>query len=212
MDEAAGHPVLTFSQLDIMPVVRSTRFPGVEESISIGLPGVAVDSLDADGGVVAEPGFSVDGGVTENTFLAAIPDPLQLGDVDGDGWCDIVVVGQQGGSVQIEVLWNEDGNFAADRQAMLPLPLDTSAFALVNLDTDAGLEILVAAGSTFTVYDGANQSLSEAILNYSLISEGGDVRAIETTDFDRDGVPDLVLGHEDQMTLYRGFAADQLDD
>jgi hypothetical protein len=38
------------------------------------------------------------------------------------------------------------------------------------------------------------------------------VRGIQSADFDRDGIPDLIVGHEDQMTLYRGLAAEQTDD
>jgi hypothetical protein len=212
MDEAAGHPVLQFSQLDIVPVVRSTRFPGLEESISIGTPAIAGGSFGMDAGAGDEPSVGEDASISESAFLAAIPEPLQLGDVDGDGWRDIVLVGQHGADAELVVIFNDAGDFSANWHAALPISRETSALGLINLDADAGLEIVVAAGSFLTVYDGADQSLSEANLSFQIISEGGDVRAIETADFDRDGVPDLVFGHEDQMTLYRGRATDQGDD
>lgn len=219
-----AHPGFAISQLDIELTVRSTRYPfdeaiAIEDAIgstdSFASPdgGVGVDPIFVgDSGFAGGPPSVEDAGFTEDEILAAVPAPLQLGDVDGDGWRDIVLIGQDGSEAVLMVLWNDGGEFATDRAGRFVIPPEVTAFGLVNLDVDGGLEIIVAAGSVLTVYDGAEQQLADAVLNFGIISEGGDVRVIQSADFDRDGVPDLVFGHEDQMTLYRGFATDQLDE
>lgn len=143
--------------------------------------------------------------------LGTTSSALQLGDVDGDGQQDIVVIG---GTEEIEVellvLWNDDGQFDLANSARVRVPVEASAYLLVNLDDDAELEILLAVGETFAAYEARDHDLRDFPTPPALVSEGGVVSVMQSADFDEDGVPDLVLGHPDAMTFYRGVPAGQL--
>ncbi len=149
----------------------------------------------------------------------AVPVPLQLGDLDGDGWRDIVLLGETpDGEARILVLWNDGaGQFDTANSSTAWQPIETTAYLLLNVDEDPALEVLVAASyssapelGTIEAYDVVDRRLLDLYPVLDLYNQ--DIAVMESADFDRDGVRDLVLGHSDSMSLYRSLPRNETDD
>jgi hypothetical protein len=188
---ASGHG------LAVADVQVETSMDGKQHPVfvPVSLPiDVSVRSLVA-AGLRQQPGFDRDG---------ALPIPLQLSDLDGDGQTDIAVAGKaMDGTMRALVLWNDQGLFDPTRATAIDLPADTAAFVLMNLDEDPSLELLVAAGRELTLYDGRARGLVSLGSPPGLEAEAAPILRMASADFDGDGVPDLALGHLDFIELFR---------
>lgn len=179
-----------------VPTVLELNTTSVYSSLAATSP---VASLPIFDNVVPQPGAA-----------GAIPVPLLLRDVDGDGKNDIVLLGRTetgtGTAGRLLVLWNSEGGFDPVKNAStLDFVGETTAFVALHFDDEPSLEILVADGDGLTLVQVNGRELVAAGAPPGLRADLAPVLAMASADFDKDGVPDLALGHKASITLYRSL-------
>jgi hypothetical protein len=128
---------------------------------------------------------------------------VQLGDLNGDGWSEIVLVGKGQSGAELLVLWNLQGNFNQANFTSLELSSDTSAFLLMNLDEDAALEVLVAAGPRLLAFNVVDAQLED--MDLTIDRDENPIGSMASADLNGDGLPDLLLGQLEDMTFFRSI-------
>ncbi|MEM1025711.1 MAG: CRTAC1 family protein [Myxococcota bacterium] len=127
---------------------------------------------------------------------------LAAGDLDDDGDPELVMVGE-GANL---IFWNEDGRFSVDARSIADAPKWAVGAALGDADADGDLDVLVAnyitPPSSFPFHDPQVNTLflNEGARRFVDVSEEvglrsvapGTTYAIAFTDFDGDGVQDII--------------------
>ena len=146
--------------------------------------------------------------VASRKYDIAIPIPVVIADIDGDGARDIVALGFIDDAQVLVVYWNEAGAFDDASSTTLPLAQPTTALLAYNFDGDAELEIVLADATGASLVDvapSAPRALVSAVPMPGIAAGSAPGTSLSAGDFDRDGVVDLVLGHDDSISLYRSL-------
>lgn len=126
------------------------------------------------------------------------------GDVNGDGFADVVLAKRSGGAAAELYLNVVDSDPARRRLAAMPLLIGTSAggsnVALVDLDGDTDLDLVAtpATGNSSTVYLNTGSGAFAA----SVTLAAGTSRDVAAADLDGDGAQDLAFANSGASTVY----------
>jgi hypothetical protein len=125
--------------------------------------------------------------------VSRFPIPIAAGDLDGDGFPD-VVVGDTQRRVLVTLMNDGAGHLASTHE--VAVAGYASAIGLADLDGDGRPEVLVGHDEGIAVYKW--NSALRLVANYA----GQPVHALKIADVDGDGVPDVFVTH-----ARRGVAA-----
>jgi hypothetical protein len=171
--------------------------------------------MDGDGAwdLISGDEDSVDIFRNQNDGSGAFEEPMTLsppgevsdveaGDIDGDGFLDLAVVGTAG----VEVNWSPLGESAAPAVPVLPLDLGrgASALSLGDFDADGRLDVVVAnpGRGLLVILRGPGERDFAAAATYAA---GASPSEVAIGDFDGDGATDLVAaGQGSGVTVLRG--------
>ncbi|MGH9495115.1 MAG: FG-GAP repeat domain-containing protein [Candidatus Sulfotelmatobacter sp.] len=129
--------------------------------------------------------------------LYQVPSEAAIGDVNGDGFNDIVVTNEDGGDISV-LLGHGDGTFTAE-----PLNYDTGGFPwmtplVADFNGDGLLDVLVNDDYFNLVYlQGYGDGTFRGVPTYPLPNSFDQFAwsySVATGDFNGDGIPDLAVG------------------
>ena len=148
-----------------------------------------------------------DGGFAPVTLLNSLPfgngpDSLAVGDLNRDGWLDIVAVNS--GRAEVDVfLARGDGGFRA--QTAFDAGFGQFSVALADLDADGKLDAVVPNGSFNTTNEGAVSVLlgnGDGTFRARLrFDAGANPQSVVSVDLDGDGRPDLAVASANSKTV-----------
>jgi len=119
---------------------------------------------------------------------------IAAGDINGDGFPDLVVPHRDGGQ---SYLYINDGHGAfAERHSFGPANAETRAIALGDLNGDGKLDIIIgdqARGGAFIYFNQGSMKFSDAV---QIVEKEDSVYSMAVADMNGDGHPDIVLGNE----------------
>lgn len=121
-----------------------------------------------------------------------------MGDLNNDGYLDIVIAGYSGGRYMIEYINNKDGTFTRNNLAG---GLDQCALALGDIDNDGDLDMISAGvGATLTKYvnDGSGGLTIGTFTGAIAVNSP----CITLGDIDNDGDLDLVVSGSYRLDRY----------
>ncbi|TWT93212.1 FG-GAP repeat protein [Stieleria varia] len=156
----------------------------VENSISVFLTA-------ADGSLGTPTTVAIGGDITRWT------EPLEIGDLDGDGDADLVVAVYGARNVTV-LLSNGDGSFA--NAMTYAVPREPQGLELVDINLDGRLDIVAVTVATQTGYTylGAGDGTFSAGPNFLT---GDNTYSVSSGDFNGDGRIDLVAANANSNTV-----------
>jgi uncharacterized delta-60 repeat protein len=221
--DAGGAPLVNVYNAATGALV--TSFYGLPSSFTGGVR-VAVADVNGDGtddiicaaGPGAAPQITVYDGKTFQPFLSFYGLPVGFtggcfvaaGDVNGDGFADIIVSADRGGGPQVTITSGKDGTMLASFYATAPTFTGGIRVACADLFGTGHADVIAAAGPgggpQVTIFSGKTLSLLTAFYTLAptftggLYVAGGDVRGI--------GEADIIVGAEKgggpQVTIFDG--------
>ncbi len=124
---------------------------------------------------------------------------VALGDVDGDGWCDIYLCGLDGPNALYRNLGNWKFEDIAETAGVACPELDATGATLADLDGDGDLDLIVnsvGGGTHVFLNDGQGHFRRQAVLN-----SGRCGTSMALADIDGDGDLDLYVANYRTVTL-----------
>lgn len=126
---------------------------------------------------------------------------VMVGDVDSDGYVDLLVHGNDSINSRLVYYKNNSGNLAISQEPLgANKGLSYSSGALVDLNSDGKLDLVVAGNGFGTkthlfVFTNNNGSFNKAEepLNVGLVTNGVYLSSISAGDIDNDGDSDLII-------------------
>ncbi|MGE7416486.1 beta strand repeat-containing protein, partial [Methylobacterium tarhaniae] len=138
---------------------------------------------------------------TLSTGAGSKPTAVAVADVNGDGTLDLVTANKGTGTVSV-LLGNGDGSFQAHQDiATGSSTSDPSAVAIVDVDRDGKLDLVVAlsGASTVTVLKGnGNGTFAQTLPD---VTTGSMPVSVATADINGDGKLDLVTANKTDNTM-----------
>jgi hypothetical protein len=183
---------------------------------------VAIGDLDGDG----KPDFVVSNS-SDNTFsvfrntsvgssisfapkvdfmTSANPGNIVLGDVDGDGKLDLVIVTSDHQIVSIYRNTSTSGNISFAARVDITVGVLPAGIALGDLDGDGKLDFAVAnsGDNTFSVYRNTSTIGAISFASNVNVTTNNWPTGIAIADLDGDGMPDVVItGWSNTVSVYR---------
>jgi hypothetical protein len=173
-------------------------------------PGLVVDFGDGHGGFAQGSLSFPIAGTDSNDNASFLP-----ADLDGDGKTDLIVLvgGNYDGTPGKTLFWHNNGNLTfTDVTASSGLPADgTIVKGVGDFDQDGHMDLIAIANKSmppviylndghghFTLKPGAISGMASGSLDYT--SWGTAV----TTDFDNDGIPDIIMDGKYYLKILRG--------
>lgn len=220
LDEAARR-VVVWALLGIWLVMRDTaaagvlqwkqdvqsghRFAPLNVSPSPGLPRVGFELLDPhQTGIEFTNWVPASRSLTNHILLNG--SGVAAGDIDGDGWCDLVLTGIGGGTAVYQNLGDwKFRNVTADAGVKLS-DVDAAGAVLADIDGDGDLDLLVSCirqGLRLFVNDGKGH-FRETTREAGLESRTAGM-SLALADVDGDGDLDVYLCNYRNETLRDGF-------
>lgn len=142
-----------------------------------------------DGTTVLHDFFAYEATYTGGLNLAA-------GDVNGDGFADIITGSDLGGGPRVRVFSGRDGSVLQDYFAFDSAQRGGVRVAVADFNTDGRADIVATTGAgvptRIRVFDGATQSVMTDFAPYGSGFTGGVF--VAAADFNGDGSPDIVSG------------------
>ncbi|MCB0320144.1 MAG: VCBS repeat-containing protein, partial [Bdellovibrionales bacterium] len=159
-----------------------------------------VGSRDGSGSIIALLGNgdgTFQAGVS--AAVAAEPEAIELGDFNGDGILDAVTANQNSGTMSI-LLGRGDGTFQTS-VSIATVP-DNAEIAVGDFNGDGKLDAAVATwnGNQVKVLFGNGDGTFSTGLTLSQV----DALGLDATDFNNDGITDLVASGAGTMNVYLG--------
>jgi hypothetical protein len=131
---------------------------------------------------------------TCHAFSTESATTIAAGDINGDGFPDLVVPHRDGGQSYIYI---NDGHGAfADKRRFGPAQCETRAIALGDLNGDGKLDIIIgdqARGGAFIYFNQARMGFSEPV---QIVGKKETVYSMAVADMNGDGRADIVLGND----------------
>jgi hypothetical protein len=153
--------------------------------------------------------FPLPAGFTGGVFVAA-------GDVNGDGFADIVAAADAGGGPQVTITSGRDGNLLASFYATAPTFTGGVRLAVGDINGDGFADVIAAAGPgggpQVTIFDGASLRLLTAF--YALMPSFTGGLYVAAGDLNGDGRAEIIAGAEKgggpQVTVFDGASLAQI--
>jgi hypothetical protein len=124
---------------------------------------------------------------------------MAIADVDGDGSLEIVAGASPGGFGRNRFWYvlEPDGTGYSQRWTSLPYDVNLERLAVVQLDQDAALEVLIAAGGSLLVYDGQTLEIEAEHPTAS-----GQVEGMAAAQLDGDPALEAAICDQDDAWVY----------
>ncbi|HEX5050332.1 MAG TPA: VCBS repeat-containing protein [Planctomycetota bacterium] len=192
----------------------TANFTSITFGFNVGVMPIAAADVDNDGDtdfvLTSQPGALTPGSLLVrnmgNRAFATAPTaqfpaaPLSISapfcvDVDGDGWCDVVLVSED---ARTRLYWNNAGNFAEATTAQFPvLQASLRGLAVADFDGDGDRDLV------FGGYGEPGRLMRTTALRQLALAPGAatDLRTLELqpVDLDGDGDLDLMVFTRDQV-------------
>jgi hypothetical protein len=160
---------------------------------------IASPAMSASSSAPAAPIF-VDSGQELASMRGNTSRDVALGDLDGDGSVDAVVIQGSFGSAQENVIWINSGNGIFTESGQFLGSGDSRSVALADLDGDGDLDIIVAnAGSGIPnddeiwINQGGAQGGATGVFVLDQSLANGQSFVVKVGDLNGDGAPDAII-------------------
>ena len=133
------------------------------------------------------------------------PEDLDVGDMNGDGFADLLVLDDNIFELDLNVMLNQgDGTFQPS--VSYPAGLVPLASTVSDFDLDGALDVLVSSNSLSSnwvrIFRGAGDG---TLLPAEMVSPDDSYTALLAGDLDQDGLPDFVGRKNYDVEVYRGL-------
>ena len=194
---------LSLAQLLLVLLSGAVTSPGYDWETGPGYRRARLEPARAskDGFTLLEPGQT---GVTftnvlaENRALASLILPsgsgVAAGDVDGDGWCDLYFCGLKTGNRLYRNLGNFKFEDITERAGVGCTNLDATGAALVDLNGDGSLDLIVNSlgGGTHVFFNDGHGRFTES---KQILNPGRGGMSLGIGDYDGDGMLDVYVAN-----------------